>query len=237
MFSHIGAWLRRYRKWALVAVCLAVFAVLAEDVVNKEPVLIDKLNGVAVVFRSHDLTPAIKFLTDFGIITLPHIIIIALLIIVRDKRVGILAAVNLLMADSFNIFLKGIFHRPRPTGALMHIGGFSFPSGHSMIAMMFYGFLIYLAYKLVKQKLWRRVVITSLTVIILFIGWSRIYLGVHYVSDVVAGFAVSVVYVVLATTVSDWVLRLGGDNPLSRKLLMNKRSSSKRQDTEKIIDK
>lgn len=79
--------------------------------------------------------------------------------------------------------------------------GYSFPSGHSMISAAFYGFLIYLIYKKVKNKKLKITLIIVLSILIVSIGISRIYLGVHYTSDVLAGFTVSVSYLIIYTSI------------------------------------
>ena len=92
---------------------------------------------------------------------------------------------------------KLMFHRPRPDGSLIDPAGFSFPSGHASISIAFYGFVIYLAMRFVR--LWRtRLNLLILGVLMAFlIGFSRLYLGVHYLSDVVAGYLVGAMGLIL----------------------------------------
>lgn len=108
---------------------------------------------------------------------------------------------NVIIATLLNIFLKNIIQRPRPNDfRLISETGYSFPSGHSMISMAFYGFLIYLSIKYLKNKKMKIVLITFLSILIILIGISRIYLGVHYTSDVIAGFMISVCYLIIFTS-------------------------------------
>ncbi|WP_221913665.1 phosphatase PAP2 family protein [Streptococcus halichoeri] len=87
------------------------------------------------------------------------------------------------------ISLKLIYQRVRPTiEHLVFAGGYSFPSGHSMGSMLIYGSLIVIAHQRIKQPFLRLVVQWLLGSLIVLIGLSRIYLGVHYPSDVLAGF-------------------------------------------------
>ncbi|MDS1030459.1 phosphatase PAP2 family protein [Bacillota bacterium LX-D] len=108
------------------------------------------------------------------------------------KKVHWLAVQLLVISASswlLNKCLKDYFQRPRPLWPLAEAIGYSYPSGHAMVSISFYGFLIYLGLtKIIKPKL-RLFVVAFLAILILLIGISRIYLGVHYPSDVGAGFA------------------------------------------------
>lgn len=70
-----------------------------------------------------------------------------------------------------------------------------------MVSMAFYGFLIYLIYNNIKNKYIKWILICSLSILIILIGISRIYLGVHYTSDVLAGFFLSISYLVIYTRI------------------------------------
>lgn len=95
---------------------------------------------------------------------------------------------NLCTASLLNFLFKTVFRRARPDVLrLVQASGYSFPSGHSMISAAFYGLLIYLCVVFIKPP-WSRIVSAVLALLILAIGVSRIYLGVHYASDVVGGF-------------------------------------------------
>ena len=82
---------------------------------------------------------------------------------------------------------------------------FSFPSGHAMASMAFYGLIIYFIDKNMKNEKLKKIISISLSILIFLIGISRIYLGVHYASDVIAGFAISIVYLILYIT---YILKL-----------------------------
>lgn len=98
--------------------------------------------------------------------------------------------------------LKNLFGRPRPENPLLRtVSGLSFPSGHALLSVAFYGLLIYLVWQNIANKLLRWVLIILLILLILIIGISRIYLRVHYASDVLAGFAMGVIWLVLSITI------------------------------------
>ncbi|WP_223700609.1 phosphatase PAP2 family protein [Sutcliffiella deserti] len=102
--------------------------------------------------------------------------------------------------------LKYVFQRPRPTLNPAYDGtGFSFPSGHATGSMILYGFLIYFIARGVKLKLSRYFAIISLLVLILLIGISRVYLSVHFPSDILAGFAVGTIWLMFCIFALEFV--------------------------------
>ncbi|MFQ4144122.1 phosphatase PAP2 family protein [Chlorogloeopsis sp. ULAP02] len=104
-----------------------------------------------------------------------------------------IAAVGVL---GLNYWLKVLFSRARPAlwEWIIHVGHHSFPSGHAMGSMVIYGFLAYVLAKQFPQ--WRRQIFASMTVLIIVIGFSRLYLGVHWPTDVAAGYAAGLVWLI-----------------------------------------
>jgi undecaprenyl-diphosphatase len=125
--------------------------------------------------------------------TLILISVLNYLIVRKDKRYslyGKVIAVNLGITWIFNEIFKVIFHRQRPDILrLVEAGGFSFPSGHSMVSISFYGLILYFVYKNIENGFIRYLLVAFLILLIVSIGISRVYLGVHYASDVLAGFS------------------------------------------------
>ncbi len=102
----------------------------------------------------------------------------------------------LMMSTVSNVVLKRVFNRSRPTiEHLVSVDTLSYPSGHSMAAMAFYGFLIYLVTQLHMRPVLRWILIVFLVLVIFCVGVSRIYLGVHFPSDVAAGFMGGLIWV------------------------------------------
>lgn len=187
-------------KWIILFICLIGFLSIAEDVFNKEIV-----NGDIVGYKlistfliSDFATPIAKFITNFGGAIFLAVLTIILFILIKNKKIGVSIFSNLAIITALNQLLKNILQRPRPTEyRIIEETGYSFPSGHSMISMAFYGYLVYLIYKYVKNKYVKWTSMVLLSLLICSIGISRIYLGVHYTSDVLGGFLISISYLVM----------------------------------------
>jgi len=163
----------------------------------------DRMVYGAVSYHSSDLkTNIFKFITFFASEYGAIIVTILCFILIKDKRCALFIMLSGLITVLLNYLLKMIFMRDRPI-ELMIISesGYSFPSGHAMLSMGFYGFIIYIIRKFnVKYKnLWSGL----LGALIILIGLSRIYLGVHYPSDVLAGYFVSFAILMIYTSVVD----------------------------------
>lgn len=187
-------------KWIILFICLIGFLALTEDVFNKE-IMDGDIIGYKLIskFLISDFTiPIAKFITNFGGAIFLIVLTIILLISIKNKKIGLSIFSNLAIITILNQLLKRILQRPRPTEyRIIEETGYSFPSGHSMISMAFYGYLIYLIYKYVENKYVKWILISLLSVLICLIGVSRIYLGVHYTSDVLGGFLISISYLVI----------------------------------------
>ena len=190
-------------KWIILFMCLLMFFAILEDVFEKEIIKLDILGyGLISTLISNNITPVAIVITNLGgAITLIGLTIIFLLVI-KNKKISLSILLNLGISAFLNILLKNIIQRPRPDEfRLISETGYSFPSGHSMVSMAYYGYLIYLIFKFVKNKKLKTFLITILCILILSIGISRIYLGVHYTSDVIAGFVLSISYLIIYTSI------------------------------------
>ncbi|MCM3130393.1 phosphatase PAP2 family protein [Paenibacillus provencensis] len=141
----------------------------------------------------YSLLPVIKGITEFGSFNITMIVALAFVSyywIFRKLYVNAyIAAVSFIGMWGINYVLKIILRRERPElEQLMAAHGYSFPSGHSMIAAGFYGGIVILLVHAMKERGWTGPLLAILgTLFVLLIGYSRIYLGVHYPSDVVTG--------------------------------------------------
>ena len=200
MKEKIKEFILKNTKWIILFICLIGFLALAEDVFNKEIMNGDIIGYkmVSTFLISDFATPIAKFITNFGGAIFLIVLTIALFILIRNKKIGVSIFSNLVLVTILNQLLKRILQRPRPTEyRIIEETGYSFPSGHSMVSMAFYGYLIYLIYKYVKNKYVKWISIVLLSILICSIGVSRIYLGVHYTSDVLGGFFISISYLII----------------------------------------
>lgn len=151
--------------------------------------------------RTPLLTNILLFFTNFGSTTYIVIICILLLLFFKYKKSLINLYGVLITSTVINNVIKIIYRRPRPSWMGSFVdkfeSTFSFPSGHSMAAMTLYGFLIYMIYKSNMSKTFKILLISLLSILILSIGVSRIYIGVHYFSDVITGFLCSIIIIYL----------------------------------------
>ena len=197
--------LKKNYKLIIFIICLIGFLAIAEDVLEKE---IEQLDNAGYNLISHFLisdavTPVAPFITNLGGAIFLITLTVILFIVIKNKKVPLTIFINLCCATILNILLKNIVQRPRPLDyRLIEETGYSFPSGHSMVSMAFYGYLIYLIYKNVKNKYLKWFGIIGLSILIVAIGVSRIYLVVHYTCDVIAGFLVSIAYLLVFIKIS-----------------------------------
>ena len=200
MKEKVKEFITKNLKWIILFICLIGFLAIAEDVFNKEIMSGDIIGYklVSTFLISDFATPIAKFITNFGGAIFLITLTIGLLVLIKNKKIGISIFSNLVIVTILNQLLKAILQRPRPTEyRIVEETGYSFPSGHSMVSMAFYGYLIYLIYKYVKNNYIKWISIVLLSILVCSIGISRIYLGVHYTSDVLGGFLISMSYLVI----------------------------------------
>ena len=192
------------RRLVILAVCAVVFVALLEDVLEGDLSRIDSAARAIIVerLRADWLTPIME---SISALATPVSLVVLLLVIVAfapGKRPGACAAANLVLVFLLNQALKFIIQRPRPEGfQLAAEQGFSFPSGHSMVAMAFFGLLMWMVWRYERDRATRIGCCIAFGAVIVLVGVSRIYLGVHYASDVVAGFCVSLAWLAVYTRV------------------------------------
>lgn len=153
------------------------------------------------------MTSVMRVLTQLsGSITVIIVAAVTLAVLATMKRwkIGVAVAVNLAVIYVLNEIIKHIVRRPRPDFPhLVFEQGYSFPSGHAMVSTAFYGFIAYLLHRYWHTarnsgaRVWKIVAITLLCLIPPVVMFTRVYLGVHYASDVCAGFLFAIAWLVL----------------------------------------
>lgn len=160
-----------------------------------------KITEYIISFRSPELNVFFQYLTEvgdfYGYLVLTAVFTIVFFLIFRNWRYVLEMVFVLLVSGLANSSLKQVFNRARPDAVhLVSVETLSYPSGHAMSAMAFYGFLIYLFSSLKLNKWIKFLSIFVCSIIILGIGISRIYLGVHFPSDVLGGFIAGFIWII-----------------------------------------
>jgi len=174
---------------------LFLFVKLSEDLIFDELAVFDRVVTGAVRFFSSDrLITIMKDVSQLGspliLIVVGFVVMLYLALVKKHLWDTALVPITLVGGIILNEVLKFLFHRPRPAlPHLVRVTGLSFPSGHAMMSFIFYGLLIYLLWVNFNSRAFNVVLTAIFTALIVGIGISRIYLGVHYPSDVLAGFA------------------------------------------------
>jgi undecaprenyl-diphosphatase len=202
----------KHKKMIIGSIAIVFFILVARRVLVEEITFYDKYAYDILVcnFRNEYLTMIMKLFTYLCSVEVLLFLCVFVFLFTKNRMKASLVSVNLITVYLINTFIKYIVQRPRPEGyRLISENGYSFPSGHSMVAMAFYGYVMYLVYKHDKV-IWRRnLMLFILGFIIIMIGVSRVYLGVHYASDVIGGFFMSIAYLMLFITFSpkivDWL--------------------------------
>lgn len=155
--------------------------------------------------RTIHLTSFMEAVTKLGgiIIIVPSGLLAAgYLLLKRQSNAAYGLAIAVIGGIILNNFLKILLQRPRPISesTLIAVSGWSFPSGHAMNSMIFYGMISYLVVLYIRSWTMKIIAIVSGSSIVFLIGLSRIYLQVHYVSDVMAGFACGLFWLCVCIT-------------------------------------
>ncbi|WP_326717089.1 phosphatase PAP2 family protein [Vagococcus jeotgali] len=179
------------------SICLLLFAMIAYFVVSNVGVLAGLDDPIIHLIRGNltpEKTTIFKYFTKFGntstIVLLTALVAGLLYVKAKDKVASYWLLINIILIQGAgNFTLKKIFDRPRPdVEHLVTAYNNSFPSGHAMGSMLFYGTLIFLAHRYIQNKGLRLTIQILFGILILLVGTSRIYLGVHYPSDILGGY-------------------------------------------------
>lgn len=188
---------KKHTDKILVVFCLLIFCLIAVLILLEKINTFDNLVYKYVTYYMNDsITTFFKVITFFGSVWC--ILIISLILFIIKNKYKLYFVINPICSDVLNRILKLIFVRPRPNILrLITERGYSFPSGHGMMSIICYGFIIYLIWQNDYKLKWKLLLIIPLILLILLVGISRIYLGVHYASDILAAFMIGIIYLIV----------------------------------------
>lgn len=153
------------------------------------------------------ITQFMRFITFYGnhsFLVPANLLMIVVLLYYKQKKWATANAIAALAGVGLMSMLKKILARPRPSHPLVEgISNFSFPSGHAMMSLLFYGMLILLCLQFLNNKAYKTVAIFLLVTIILLIGFSRLWLRVHFITDVLAGYAIGLCWLSISMLLSE----------------------------------
>lgn len=188
-----------------------LFAELADEVMSQEFGLFDNFIIRLVIVNQSETMDVIMFLiTETGSVwflaSMTVIGVAWLWFKSKDRWSALFFAITVAGGGLLNSALKNLYGRERPSiNEAIDATGYSFPSGHSMGAITLYGFLIFLVIRGHQNEWVKWTISISLAVLVLLIGGSRVYLGAHYPSDVVAGFIGGLVWLLLCIIALEWI--------------------------------
>ncbi|MQL51651.1 phosphatase PAP2 family protein [Desulfofundulus thermobenzoicus] len=193
-----------FRGLLLSGILTLLFYQLAEDVAFHEVQTLDTF--ITHLVRHHTSLPLTTVMKGFTFLGYPGTVTVitaaavtALLLLRRPLLKPLFIALATTGSWLLDELLKWAFRRPRPAmDQLVHASGYSFPSGHATVSMALFGSIAYLAWTYLPPCRLRWLISGFFALLILSIGISRIYLGVHYPSDVLGGFMAGSIWLTLS---------------------------------------
>lgn len=191
---------------------LSAFAGTIQDIVTSEPLVAADIRvaNLLYVFRDAEFIKFFLWVTllakwqmivSFSVVTL-------ILLWIWKKRVYLLPFLTTVLGSYlFYTISKIIIHRPRPDITYYLESSYSFPSGHATMAVAFYGFLVYILFRQLKHWKTKANILFASLLVILGVGLSRIYIGVHYLSDVWGGYLLGALWLIIGISIAEWLKR------------------------------
>lgn len=155
------------------------------------------LNFINVNIQVSFITVFMKVISFLGSFFTYIVLLFLFILISKNNNLFSLLTCNFIFISLLNFILKIIYMRVRPESALIQEAGFSLPSFHAMCSLAFYGLLIYFMKKYIKNIKIRYIFTILFSILILLIGFSRIYLNVHYMSDVIIGYLFGLLFMLI----------------------------------------
>ena len=180
----------------LVIISLLFIAVTYFVITNKTVLFDQSIYNFLINYRCSFFDVFFKTITSLANTIAIICLVTILLLIIKDKYRYVLG-ITIIITVISNAMLKHIIMRHRPLHEhLINQGGYSYPSGHAMISVAVFGFLIYYTYNKINNKPLKILLIILLSFLIIMIGISRVYLGVHYPSYVIGGYLLSLIILI-----------------------------------------
>ncbi|MBI5050205.1 MAG: bifunctional DedA family/phosphatase PAP2 family protein [Nitrospirae bacterium] len=200
-----GEWYGLNLTMGIVFLVFALFSFgeIIEDLVDKETLfyLDFRIQQFVEVIITPQITRFMVDITNLGGVYLALVVVGAMtLYLLYRKYWWELFTLFLAVGGGGTvlIFLKLFFHRPRPNRQMVTVHGYSFPSGHALAAVIIYGFLIYITWKLVKSEVLRFIIFSISILAIILVGISRVYLNVHWLTDILGGYAAGFAWLIFS---------------------------------------
>ena len=186
------------KKKYLISIIISIILFVALTIfVKVNNNLTFEYNIFKFINGNNSLYNVFRVITEFGE-WYTYLVIIILIFIFKRKYSYVIIA-NILTCTLLNNALKLLIMRERPEWRLYTPHGYSYPSGHAMSSLAFYGLIIYLIIKYYKGN-GKKIISGLLSLLIILIGISRIYLGVHYCTDVIGAYLFDIGYLIIFIT-------------------------------------
>lgn len=193
--------------YTIIICCIAVFITTACLIGLEKTSMLDKDFFAWVIDQRREIYNkvfiTITYMGNWQTVT--ALAIILLIVPLTRRKIGLPFAVSTIISSVLYKLLKDVFKRMRPLQELHLVNerDFSFPSGHSMNCIVAYGILIYLIRKYCPNRLAANILTVFLTLLIIGIGSSRVYVGVHYPTDVIGGWAAGLAFLMIVIRVME----------------------------------
>lgn len=190
----------KFKQKIIILSCIFIIWTILV-ITNNLTLFDDKIYQFIISFQNDTLTNIMKVITSLANpLTIVSLCLISLLSLIWKYKASIYLIIVTIITTLFNFLTKNIVLRTRPDHLrLIEETGYSFPSGHAMGSIAFYGFIIFLLSKSKINKNLKIFLSVIIGLTIFLIGISRIYIGVHYPSDIIGGFLLG--YIILISSI------------------------------------
>jgi membrane-associated phospholipid phosphatase len=173
---------------------LLIFALLTREMLEKDFTNFDiQFSQFIYTLRTPLLTIVMKIIAELGssILLIIATLLVIILLVRKHQKEAVVFCIALIIGAILNTSFKMMIQRQRPQMSPLVIeDSYSFPSGHAMNSSIFYGLISYFSYHFFRNKKISIMITIASAIVVLLIGFSRIYLGVHFLTDVLAGYVI-----------------------------------------------